>query len=464
MKKNLALQLSLLFALVLSLQSCRTGEDYLSAKEEQYYSNKFQVFTSFNDESVDYTKGFKTLMENYDGIHKTHYTRTSAIKSGNLGKSDEEYVEFRLHSQSMLLEDDERWIIYPMVKNGQVSGLMAGILRNEETEVEFRKLDSGNDYYDEVFKIFSMAYLKNKLKSGLNKGGGCGFDSDDACDIGNIDISPPKGGLKGTGPKSGCTGLNNCIKPEVNPGGGGGPGGNNSPYVEPCEKTKILLNKPKVQQGINDLKAQALKTLSDMKTGEIGFKEKKDGTLAPADVNGDHKVVFNDVTDSYGGYHNHTATGTHMFSPPDIADALFGFAAGQSVQDGPGNAYLGMIAAEWCNTCPNNAQYIHYVIKYTGTGTELGNYVYTEAQMKQFENNYRQIAGDLADTSINGSTYVKNSAGDLNEKGLEKLFFDSLKNMGLDGKVNLQRVEANGAINNVALNNNGVPVGTPCPN
>lgn len=190
-KKNLILRCTLLFALTLSLQSCRTGEDYLSAKEEQYYSNKFQVFTSFNDEPVNYAKGFKTLLENYDGINKTHYTRVSAIKSGNPGKSDEEYVEFRLHSQSMRLEDDERWIIYPMVKNGQLSGLMAGILRNEETEVEFRKLDSGNEYYDEILKIFSMAYLKHNLKNGLNnKGGGCGFDSDDACDIGNIDITP----------------------------------------------------------------------------------------------------------------------------------------------------------------------------------------------------------------------------------------------------------------------------------
>ncbi len=454
----------LLFALALSLQSCRTGEDYLSAKEEQYYSNKFQVFTSFNDEPIDYAKGFKTLMENYDGIHKTHYTRTSAIKSGNLGKSDEEYVEFRLHSQSMLLED-ERWIIYPMVRNGQVSGLMAGILRNEETEVEFRKLDSGNDYYDEVLKIFSIAYLKNKLKSGLNKGSGCGFDSNDACDIGNIDISPPKGGPKGTGPKSGCTGLNNCIKPDVSPGGGESSGGMGGPPTNPCEKTKNLLNKPKVQQGINDVKAQALKTLSDMKAGEIGFKEPKNGgPLVPADVNQAHKVVFNDVIDSYGGYHNHTATGTHMFSPPDIVDALFGFAAAQSAQDGVGNAYLGMIAAEWCNTCPNNAQYIHYVIKYTGTGSELGGYVYTPAQMNQFEKDYRKTVKELTDTNLNGNTYIKNSAGDLNEKGLEKLFFDSLKNMGLDGKVNLQRIEANGTVNNVALNSNGIPVGTPCPN
>ncbi|AZA91318.1 Uncharacterised protein [Chryseobacterium nakagawai] len=345
MKKNLAPRLMLLFALALSLQSCRTGEDYLSAKEEQYYSNKFQVFTSFNDEPIDYAKGFKTLMENYDGIHKTHYTRTSVIKSGNPGKSDEEYVEFRLHSQSMLLEDDERWIIYLMVKNGQVSGLMAGILRNEETEVEFRKLDSGNDYYDEVLKIFSMAYLKQNLKNSLNnKGGGCGFDSDDACDIGNIDITPPKGGPKGTGPKSGCTGLNNCIKPDVNPGGGGGPGGTGSSYVEPCDKTKSLINNTKTKPAIDALKAKSTKG------GENGYKIKADGTPSSEIPGGDHSVNFGDKTGYAGGYHNHTPTGIPMLSPPDI-DQLLQFALAQGNYGVPTNAFMGMVA-------PNGMHYV----------------------------------------------------------------------------------------------------------
>jgi hypothetical protein len=230
----------------------------------------------------------------------------------------------------------------------------------------------------------------------------------------------------------------------------------------PCEKTKAMLQRPNVQQGIANVKTQALQTLSNMNTGETGFKEKKDGTIAPANVNSAHQVVFNDVTDSRGAYHNHTATGTHMFSPPDI-DALFGFAAAQSIQDGVGNAYLGMIAAEWCSTCPNNVQYIHYVISFTGTGAELGQFVYSPAQIKQFEKDYRKIIRELTDTSLNGNTYIKNSAGDLNEKGLDKLFFETLKNMNLNGKVNLQRIESNGSINNITLDSNGMPTGTPCP-
>ncbi|WP_299177683.1 hypothetical protein [uncultured Chryseobacterium sp.] len=227
-----------------------------------------------------------------------------------------------------------------------------------------------------------------------------------------------------------------------------------------------MLARPNVQQGIDTIKAQALKTLSNINAGEKGFREKNDGTVVPADVNSSHKVVYNDVTGSRRGYHNHTAEGIHMFSPPDIGDTLLGFAAAQSIQDGVGNAYFGMVAAEWCNTCPNNVQYLHYVIQYTGAASDLGtggSYNFTAAQMSQFILDYQKIIDELSDTNLNGTIYIKNNAGDLNEKGLEKLFFEALKTMGMSGKVNLQRIETNGIINNVTLDNNGMPFGTPCP-
>lgn len=152
-----------------------------------------------------------------------------------------------------------------------------------------------------------------------------------------------------------------------------------------------------------------------------------------------------------------------MFSPPDITETLFGFAAAQNnVED----AYFGMIAAEWCSTCPNNVQYIHYVIQYTGAASDLGtggSYNFTPAQMIQFENKYLIKVKELSNTSLNGTIYIKNSAGDLNEKGLEKLFFDTLNRMNLAGKVSLQRIQMNGTINTVTLDNNGIPVGVPCP-
>jgi hypothetical protein len=151
-----------------------------------------------------------------------------------------------------------------------------------------------------------------------------------------------------------------------------------------------------------------------------------------------------------------------MFSPPDIVDTLFGFAAAQSVNDGVGNAYFGMIAAEWCNTCPGGKKEIHYVIRYAGIGTELGKFVYSPTQMAQFLKQYRKLEKNLTDPALNGNTY-SNSSGDLNEKGLEKLFFDTLTNMGLDNKVALQRVEPNGAVYNLTQDSSGSIVATPCP-
>lgn len=223
-----------------------------------------------------------------------------------------------------------------------------------------------------------------------------------------------------------------------------------------------MLNRPNVQAGITTVKAQAKQTLTNPKTGEIGFKEKKDGTVVPADISTAHQVVFNNVTDGYGGYHNHTATGIHMVSPPDITDALFGFAAAQSISDGVGNAYLGMIAAEACSSCPDGVKYINYVIRFAGTGAELANFVYSPAQMTQIINDYRKTASDLSDPYISGTSY-SNSSGDLNEKGLEKLFLDTLTNMGLDNKVILQRIENSGAVYNVTKDSSGAITVTPCP-
>jgi hypothetical protein len=81
--------------------------------------------------------------------------------------------------------------------------------------------------------------------------------------------------------------------------------------------------------------------------------------------------------------------------------------------------------------------------------------------MAQFKNKYLRKESELTNTSLNGSTYI-NSAGDLNEKGLETLFFDTLKNMNLSEKIILQRVEPNGTVNNITQDSTGTINVTPC--
>lgn len=103
------------------------------------------------------------------------------------------------------------------------------------------------------------------------------------------------------------------------------------------------------------------------------------------------------------------------------------------------------------------------MIQYTGEASDLGvggSHVYTEAQINQYIKDYQKKVDKL----LKNPLYSVNNGAKLSQVGLEKLFFDTLKNMGLDGKVNLQRVESTGKVNNITLESNGLPIGTPCPN
>jgi hypothetical protein len=222
------------------------------------------------------------------------------------------------------------------------------------------------------------------------------------------------------------------------------PGGGNSQPQQPkppCEKTKDIIGNPKMQAGFKELKDQSTQG------GEKGIKFKADGTPS-ATITGDaHSVNLGDKTGYEGGYHNHTPTGIPMFSPPDI-DQLLGFAKAQPTSNPANinNAYLGMIA-------PNG---MHYVIQFTGT--------YQDA-IKTFSqedlDNYKIIYQNVSDVMLLDSQYSTDHLK-LNAKGVETLFFDTLKKMGLDGKVNLQRIEDN-QIKNINLDSNNQPIPTACP-
>ena len=50
----------------------------------------------------------------------------------------------------------------------------------------------------------------------------------------------------------------------------------------------------------------------------------------------------------------------------------------------------------------------------------------------------------------------------MNNKGVEKLLLETLKNMGLNGKVSLQRIETSGAVQSINLDSNNQPIAVPC--
>ncbi|WP_370899578.1 hypothetical protein [Chryseobacterium gossypii] len=458
MRKKNILRLFLLIAFATSLYSCVHDELYSATDpQSKEYSSK-----SLWKEDEKYIKN----------VMQVYFENETQIKKGN---------GVPLWDYAMTMDHfDESYLMVPVTNMGKVISVLKVPRHGKKIYFIYTSSQNDIDFFQSLISPNVKKASNTQISNALNKlvcvtkTVSTWYPDDES----NPDPSSGAGHWESHNVTT-CTNqqMDQCLG-VVLPDGtceggsfgdGGGydyPGSGGLPDSEepenPCENSKSMLNRPNVQQGIANIKSQALQTLSNINAGETGFKEKKDGTVVPADVNSAHQVVFNDVTDSYGGYHNHTATGIHMFSPPDIAYSLFGFAAAQSINDGVGNAYLGMIAAEWCNTCPGGKKEIHYVIRYVGTGTELGNFVYSPEQMAQFKNDYQTKESELANTSLNGSTYI-NSAGDLNEKGLEKLFFDTLTNMGLDNRVVLQRVEPNGTVYNVTKDSSGSITATPCP-
>ncbi len=127
-----------------------------------------------------------------------------------------------------------------------------------------------------------------------------------------------------------------------------------------------------------------------------------------------------------------------MLSPPDI-DQLLQFALAQGNYGSPSNAYVGMIA-------PND---IHYVILFNGNYNDAL-VTFSQQQLDNFSTllQWRNYA------MLNNTQYSSDGKS-LNSNGLERLFFRTLKDMGLDEKINLQRIENNGIIKTINKNTDG---------
>lgn len=123
------------------------------------------------------------------------------------------------------------------------------------------------------------------------------------------------------------------------------------------------------------------------------------------------------------------------------------------------NGFLGMVGSEVCNTCPGGYKYHNYIIRFSGTLQELGSFV---NQTNWDEDALNEYFGDR-EWEMRDNPLYTNEYGKLNSNGLQKLFFDTLKNMGVEGKINLQKVEDNGSVQNIVLDDTGNPSPIPCP-
>ena len=229
---------------------------------------------------------------------------------------------------------------------------------------------------------------------------------------------------------------------------------------DPCQKTKAILENPAVQTKLDSLKNHSTGT------GELGFKIKKDGTTSDIIDGGKHEVDLGNMTGWQGAYHNHTSTGIPMHSPPDIDNGLLKLARSQPTQPvgEHNNAYFGMIVKKACSTCTGGFKIYHYVIRFNGTYADATT-TFSQEKLDELKDTYRTLEKQLSETL----PYVDFlGAANLNNKGLEKLFFETLTNMNISHNVvTLQRVDddSNGniTVNNITLDTSGVPQAIPCP-
>lgn len=434
MRKNY-LRLFLLIAFLFSVYSCVHDEIYTAtdSSSTEYHSKSFWK----EDE-----KYIKNIIRIY-AEHEFEIKRMSGVPQWEYAMSMGKY--------------DETFMIVPIVKNNKVVSTLSCARFDKKVYFKYDNTPENIVFFDRM--LFGK-YTRYKTES--SKGNTTSAQKGSVCVSGSYSVWFPdnENDYWGNGHWESyyylnCYSYQDYSNPDFNEGGssggfdyGGGSGGstdpNNPENLTPCEKTKTNLENQEVLAKIQELKTQSTQG------GEIGVKFKADGTASATITGTAHSVNFGDKTGYTGAYHNHTPTGIPMLSPPDI-DQLLGFARAQPTSN-PANvtdAYIGMVA-------PNG---MHYVIQFNGNYQDsLINF--SQDQLNQLKDDYIDLANDLTSTIVNGTTYI-NSNGTINTLGVETLFFATLKKMGLEGKVNLQRIE-NGIIKNINLDSNNQPTPTNC--
>ncbi|WP_294234713.1 hypothetical protein [uncultured Chryseobacterium sp.] len=432
MKRKIVSWLAFMAIFLLSLQSCVYDEMYSSPD----YSKKEYQSKSLWKEDEKYIKNVMKIYTKHEkDIHKP------------AGVPDWDYA-------MSMGKYDESFMVVPIVENGKVVNTL--VCGHFYRKVYFRYENSkiNNEFFQ---KIMFGKYAKYKTetpdntKTGEQKGMVCITKSVSMWYPDN-ESNPNANGHWETSYYTNCYNFLDYSSPGWEDDGGGGydyDGGggngntdpNNSENQDPCEKTKGRLNNPKMQPGLQELKNQSTIPKTDPNYGEKGIKFKADGTPS-ATINGSaHSVNFGDKTGYQGGYHNHTEAGIPMLSPPDIDQLLqFALAQGNGSSIAVGNAYVGMIA-------PNG---MHYIIQFNGIYQDAL-ITFTDETLQPFKDRYQTRYGMIS------------SGGTVGNEAIERFFFKTVKDMGLEGKINLQRVESDGTIKTIVKNTDGSTTAIPCP-
>lgn len=447
--------------------ACRTETDYVDKEEAR---QPFAVFSTTSNNNVayrknsktgsdqiDYASGFAYLLQRHDSIH--HKNNTGLVNSTNettwddelkqhfIKKSSSAFIEFRIKSQTVVQENQDKWVVFPKIENGKVIDLVGVVLSDSETDVRYYYIDRESEFYKDNVSLFQEKYNKYFTKSNRTTANRDAADRD-IDEVTLTHINRPwwdtgKQSSKGDDASAGggkCGEYNDCKKDDR---GGSGGGGEKPQDRNPCEKIKKQNESTNYKIKLNEYNKAS--NFSEKK--EKGFYETKDGWFysleqsqstsssdglkfpISSDIKGYTHTHLNDYetgkTDDSGNPEERQPI--RMFSPADV-NALMELAKLQS-NGNYGDLYGVMLSSSG-----------NYTIKFTGTAADIK----TGFDTQEWRNSYRD--------------FIKNENGSLEKKFLRFLS----EKMGVNG-ISLFKNNSDGKTQKKSLSSNNNVQTTDCP-
>ncbi|HIB8182307.1 TPA: hypothetical protein ACWX1I_003726 [Elizabethkingia anophelis] len=443
-----------------TLSSCRTEDNITQQKEEK--DMRFAVFVPQSEKTINYANGFAYLMQRYDNLHKTNLSgvvnnnpvignfNASTDKSASIAQPLGSYIEFRIHSQTIIEKNGDKWVVFPRVEGEKVIGLLLAILSNKETNVSFKTIDSQTQWYSDNIGKFQDAFTNYRkrskflnLSASINPiadGAGCKNENGEYvdCSVPEVIITVPKDpgapqpivAVISTGVDAGsCSDFQNCYA-------GGGGGDPSPPVDDPCSKMKSKIATENGRKIIKDLEAK----MKVPENPEYAYRQDKNGDTKMYQGEQDNVIIPID-NNMEGVYHDHQDGGVPMLSVKDIRMMLI--AARMQSDENIGNAFVGMISKSG-----------NYFVSFTGSKADIP--VITDGPMiDELRKAYDKMHFGML-------TKLPVGVKELSSTQLEQLFFKTIENMGLTGKVSLIK-EKDGSTTEIKQDANGIPrASDPC--
>ncbi|MFP3834761.1 hypothetical protein [Chryseobacterium sp. SIMBA_028] len=356
MKKNLVYGLLLLSTLTVSLNSCRTDE--MLTGTEQTQKEKIAFFERFEKEkSLSKNAGSSNYAIPFGNSMLAYFDKYPEKKTELENKYGT--VDLKVSSQDIGGDegDDRKLLFFPMLKDGKVTAVIAGVINAERDYLYFDVHQ--NTHSDVVYLINKFQnYYDTKTVS---------RNSNDPIDVGEViiivtrpikltmyDVWSGGGGIGSGGHDMG--GGNG----DFSDGGGGGSGNNpNTPNTtNPCEKMKAE----------NQSKAFKDK-VADIDKKEKFDKDKESGFVAAYGPNTNYEPLANNNDNLkmpegnkyFGFMHAHLDSKdgiVKIFSPADIFTFLTTCVRNAESKGSMSDAYAMVITSQG-----------NYILKYSGDGS-----------------------------------------------------------------------------------------------